>query len=363
MAATDKDIEQKKSAIQFCVSVGMIPFYEVDVTNVTDFGDKPETLTDIDVIGVYRNNYRTGRVAFDCKTSKTSPINRAFWAAGIANYISAAESYVILKRAAPESHRVSAKSMRVHLFDESQFKQHAQALSFQPIFINNYLTDMDRWHGLHAIFKSNFQFERLGTYLRQVVPLDVDSPKIVRGIIANLRQAKGEFDPEKLSNLAVFFYSLMGFSLAMSTVVQEVFNSFDPKQSKEEFENFLRDYIWGGRESYQLRKKLQEALAAKLDRTQPEFDLNAWEDFIALVRSLIDSPESVFLCCLPLAGCSLRALGALDMQSDMLLKEQLSKNNRQRQFIFGMSKYLVAASGLPKDMDEKVKEVINQVMG
>jgi hypothetical protein len=83
-------------------------------------------------------------------------------------------------------------------------------------------------------------------YLRHVVPLETDAPKIVRGIIANMRQARGEFDPAKPGHIAVFCYCVVGFAIAMATVARDIFDAFDPKQPKDVFQRFLRDYIWGG---------------------------------------------------------------------------------------------------------------------
>lgn len=363
MSATDKDVFQKKRALQFCVTMGMIPYYEVDVSNVKDLTDKPELLTDIDVLGLIQHNNRLDRVLFDCKTTKSSPINRAFWAAGLARYTDAAQCYVILKRSAPEAHRISAKSLRVHLFDEAQFLQHTQALAMRPIALDaDYLVDMDRWHALHGALKLNLPIGRLGDYLRHTVPIEKDAPKVVRGILANVRQAKGELDPVRDSHLAIYFYCVAGLAVAMSSITRDIFDVFDPKQNKEAFERFLRDYIWGGREAYQLRRKLKETMASKIDASAVEFELHAWDEFIGLVRALLDSPESVFLCCAPLAGCALRTLGAAIPNCDAALKEQLSRNNRQRQFSFRLSAYLTAACGLPKEFDERFRERINTVM-
>jgi hypothetical protein len=362
MSATDKDLHQKTAAIQFCVSLGIVPFYEVNVSNVKDLSDKPEVLTDIDVVGLSQNHHRITRTLFDCKTTKASPINRAFWAAGVAKYAEADDCYVILKRSAPEAHRISAKSLCVHLFDEAQFKHHALALSPRPPAGGDYMVDMRRWHALHEVFRSNPPFERLGEYLRHVVPLETDAPKIVRGIIANMRQARGEFDPAKPGHIAVFCYCVVGFAIAMATVARDIFDAFDPKQPKDVFQRFLRDYIWGGREAYQLRKKLREVMALKTDQPIAEFELHGWDDFVELVRALLDAPEAVFLCALPITGLTLRILGADSQAQDGTVREQLSRSNRQRQFSFRLSSYLIAASGLPKEFDEVFKALLNSAM-
>jgi|SRR5450830_880482 len=362
MAAADKDLHQKRKAIRFCVALGMVPYYEVNVTNVKDLTDKPELLTDIDVLGIDLKNGRVVKSLIDCKTTKTSPINRAFWAAGLRQYINAQHAYVILKRSAPESHKISARTLYVHLFDEALFDAHAAALSPSYLDEDDYLFDMDRWHTLYDCFRLNPSFEKLGEFLRHGIPLELDAARAVRGILGTLRSAKGELDPAKDSHVAIYCYALFSFCLAMSVVVRDVFDVFDPKQSKELFQTFLRDYIWGGRESYQLRKKLQVVMAAQNEHVSPEFELHAWAEFIELTRTLLDSPESVFYCCTPLLSCSLRTIKGPVEKFDAKLKDQFSKNNRQRQFAFRISNYLVAACGLPKEFDERVKSIINDAL-
>ncbi|MBC3882679.1 hypothetical protein H8K35_14905 [Undibacterium sp. LX40W] len=362
MAATDKDLLQKRKAIRYCVALGIVPFYEVNVTNVKDLTDKPELLTDIDVLGIDIKNGRLVKSIFDCKTTKTSPINRAFWAAGLREYIDAQHAFVILKRSAPESHKISARTLLVHLYDETLFDAHATALSALYLEEDDYLFDMDRWHALYECFRANQTFEKLGDFLRHSVPLELDAARAVRGILNTLRAAKGELDPAKNSHVAIYCYALFNFCLAMSVIVRDVFDVFDPKQSREQFQTFLRDYIWGGRESYQLRKKLQLVMAAQNAHVSPEFELHAWPDFVELTRTLLDSPESVFYCATPLLSCALRTVHGSTERFETRLKEQFSKNNRQRQFSFRLSSYLITAAGLPREFDDRMKTVINNVL-
>lgn len=362
MAATDKDLLQKRKAIQFCVASGLVPYYEVNVTNVKDLTDKPELLTDVDVLGLAFESGRVKRTIFDCKTTKTSPINRAFWAAGLKQYVDADHAYVILKRSAPEAHKISARTLGVYLFDNALFDARADILSSSYKSEDDYLFSMERWHALHEWLRSNSIVNKLGDYLRHVVPLDPDAPKLVRGILANLRHVRGELDPAKNEHMAVYMYAVFSLAMAMSTVARDLFDIFDPKQSKEAFQSFLRDYIWGGREAYQLRKKLREVLASRNEQISAEFELHAWEEFVELVRSLLDSPESVFLCCTPLLSCSLRFLNTPEAKLDATLKRQFSLNNRQRQFAFRLSNYLITACELPRDFDDRLKTSINEVM-
>ena len=123
MGKLDKDIHQKESAIRFCVLTGSLPFLEVNVENRRELSDSATIITDIDVLGVSIDASGTNRrIIFDCKTlGKTSPINRAFWAAGLMKYALCDEAFVILRKKASEAHRLSAKDINVHLYNENQF--------------------------------------------------------------------------------------------------------------------------------------------------------------------------------------------------------------------------------------------------
>ncbi|WP_323071652.1 hypothetical protein, partial [Aeromonas jandaei] len=127
MAILDKDILQKEKAIRYCIANGVLPYLEVIVNNVREITDIKTVITDIDVLGVEVS--RRGKIKktlFDCKTvGKMSAINRAFWASGVMAYTGCDEAYVILNKKASEAHRLSAKTINVHLFKEEDFDVYA----------------------------------------------------------------------------------------------------------------------------------------------------------------------------------------------------------------------------------------------
>jgi|GEM_PF-696946 len=363
MAASDKDVHQKTKAIRFCIATGIIPFYEVKVSNIRELADTPELLTDIDVLGVGFDKSGANRKIFDCKTNnKTSPINRAFWAAGLMSYVGASEAYVILKKAALEGHKLSARSLGVRLFDESLFESHAAALASGYCEIEQYAFGIDRWHRLHNLFQDNPRLVRLGEHLRHFVPIETDFAKTLRGVVAHVKQIRGELDPKRKDHMGIFAYSVFALSFSLGPIVRDLFDIFDPKHSKEKFERFLQAYIWGGRDAYQLRRKLRELMAAQNEHITPETELSAWDDFVELVRAFLDAPDEVHRCCNPLLGVTLRYMGDVSIAADALLARDFLNSNRLRQFCFRMSGYLVTAAGLPKEFDIRLREDINSIL-
>lgn len=75
-------------------------FLEVNVENYRELSDTSTIITDVDVLGVaFDITGKTRKIIFDCKTLKnTSPINRAFWASGVMNFLGYDEAFIILRK-------------------------------------------------------------------------------------------------------------------------------------------------------------------------------------------------------------------------------------------------------------------------
>lgn len=362
MAATDKDIYQKEQALRYCVSHGLIPFLEVNVSNVRELAAKPTFLTDIDAMGISFVRSGVRRTMFDCKTAKVSPISRAFWAAGVAKYIEADEAFVILQKSAIEAHRLSAKSLNVHLFDEVLFENYSLASTNGQLDKDSYSATVSRWLKLHGLYKSNPVFEGIDNFFRHSIPLENDFSKLFRGVISYLRQIRGELDPNKPAHNAIFCHAVFSGVYALTPIVNDFFDLFDPKQSKETFDSFLRMYMWGGSESYHLRRRLKEVMATVNEHVSPEVELHNWDGFLEMFRMFLDSPNDLSLCSLPMLDVTLRYTDNEEALADSLLSNRLKRSNRIRQFIFKMSGYLIGAAGLPKDFDTNLRNTINFLM-
>ncbi|MBL4953971.1 hypothetical protein JK635_17445, partial [Neobacillus sp. YIM B02564] len=189
----------------------------------------------------------------------------------------------------------------------------------------------------------------LGDFFRISLPLESDFAKNLRLTLAHVRAVKGELDPARPKHMAVYGYCVFALSFSLAPIVRAFFDIFDQSQSKETFERLLRYYVWGGREAYYLRRRMRELVANVNDQVSPEFELGAWEEFLEMVRSFLDAPAEIFACCNPLLGLSLRYIGKQSFQADAKIASELMQSNRIRQFIFRMSSYLVANTGISKD--------------
>ena len=244
----DKDRFLKELAMQFCLARGMLPFLEVLVPSASELAEQPEVLTDLDVVGVefvYDSDLR--RILFDCKTGKMSPINRAFWASGVAQYTNCDEAVVLLKSPAVYNHRISALKMGVDLHDESSFRD--LGATYDPAFDRRvmYQSSIDRWNALYDAYAKYSWSANLYNLTRNVVPLSTTPWHAFRRFLAELRDLRGQFDPAKDEHTAIFIDALASIFVLWASIGRDVRRFYEPKMDKAHFESVLRYYIWGGK--------------------------------------------------------------------------------------------------------------------
>lgn len=199
MGKHDKDRHQKELAIQYCIARGFVPFLEVLVSSSTDLTDAVENVTDLDVLGLStRGDGGLFRVLFDCKSGqRMSAINRAFWAAGVAEYVGVDEAIVLLKTPPSRSHRLSALKIRVDLHDESSFVDLANTFEVGFPVERFYQSRISRWETLTDEYAKWGWAKQLEEILHSTVPLSHEPWSAFRKLLAELRAVKGNFDPEK----------------------------------------------------------------------------------------------------------------------------------------------------------------------
>lgn len=365
MAKFDKDLHQKEMSIRFCLVNGLIPFLEVNVQNFRELSDTSTIITDIDTLGIrIDSSGHLRKVIFDCKTFKnTSPINRAFWASGLMSFTGCNEAFIILRKKASEAHRLSAKQIGIHLFDEKQFSNYSESCSIDFRVDYCYSTNIQNWIQLEHSCKDNIPLKQFFGFLNNDVPIERDSVKSFRKMLIAFRKVRGEFDPAKPKHRAIYYYGLSVFSYVMSQIIYELRNivDFDETETEATFEKVLKYYIWSGRDSYDLGNKLQ-LLNRNKNVGDTELKLKNWEGFIQLCRNLMDSPSNIPKCINPLREFSFKQVVDNSPEKDKYLKEQIDCSNRIRQFSSFMSSYLVSATDLPKDLNDYLDKEFSEIL-
>jgi hypothetical protein len=314
MGRYDKDRFQKELAVRFCLARHAVPFVEVVVQSAADLSDSVELLTDLDVVGVESSgNGGLRKVIFDCKSgNKMSSINRAFWAAGVKEYTGCNEAYVILKRKAVHNHRLSALALNVDLHDEDSFKDLGRTLDQAFPADDCYQAALSRWNAVADAYAKNSWCAPLFHLVRNAVPLTQVPASTFRRILAEMRAVRGNFDPGKSEHLSIYFDVLSSLFVLWASIGRDIRRFYEPSMSKSAFQTVLRYYVWGGKESYNIRQQLRDRGVA----------------------------------------------GANNADFDKRLAVRLKENTRVRQFSVALSDYVVAASGLPKDMAKRFQSVV-----
>lgn len=360
-----KDTQQKLKAVRYCVALGLVPHMEVVVRFIGDTSESPCDLTDIDVLGIMPGGETPShRVIFDCKTlNKMSPINRAFWAKGLMAVTQSAEAFVILGKQAIDAHRLAGNSFGVRLFSEQLFDAFATAASADYLVANSYLENIDSWSALSEVRLNFPSLAELLIYLNSTALLQVNGAQGIRNLMSHMRHAAGEFDPSKSSHRAVFKLALAQFSMFANEMVRDFHNIFDPRADKSQFERTLRYYIWGGKENYDLRQRLNSALKAARGVTEVEpFEFPAWDRFVDYFRGCLDSPLSLGATCLPIKDLAFRELATPVPDIDRRVAARLKANNRIRQFSLAAISYFCEASRVPREFREFLSSEINSLI-
>lgn len=357
MGKYDKDRHQKEMAIRYCIARGVSPCLEVLVPSASDLSDTVETLTDIDVLGlefIVDGGFR--RTIFDCKsTNKLSPINRAFWAAGLATYTGCDDAIVVLKNRAVYNHRISALQISVDLHDDLSFEDLGR--TFDPEFgrDNSYQSSIDRWNAVYEIYQTNSWSDNLYNLGRNLAPVTHEPWRAFRRVVADMRGVRGQFDPAKDAHVSLFLDVLSAVFVLWSSLGRDIRRFYDPKMTKVEFETALRYYIWGGKESYQIRQEIRQR--AEVANSVREFP--AWDKLVSLAGLVITAPQEVFGCVGVCRDLAIRLACGKNEDHDKRLSASFASNRRARQFVMAAVDYMIAASGIPKDLSVRIQNELS----
>ncbi|MBW0449428.1 hypothetical protein EN871_11650 [bacterium M00.F.Ca.ET.228.01.1.1] len=347
-----KDSGQKQKAIRYCVAMGTVPYLEVLVRYNAEVSDVTSDITDIDVLGIKPSGAnRTQRIVFDCKTlAKVSGISRAFWAAGLKQFVKADDTFVILAKAAPEGHRLAVGTLGVRLFSEPLFDRFAAAASKDYFADSSYLERMDAWEQVFSARKDYPRLEELINYLTADAPLEENPVAGFRSLLAKFKRAEGEIDSSKAVHRAIFGMMLSQALIFLSEMACALHDIFDAGADAARFEKLLRYYVWGGKENYELRQRLNIALKAAKGINEPaSFDLPNWDQFKELMRAYLDAPFALGAACLPMKEISFREISPVGAKQDFELSRRLKANNRIHQFSLVLLNYFSGLTRLTKE--------------
>ena len=133
-----------------------------------------------------------------------SAVNRAFWAAGVKNYVGYDRAYVILKNRPVTNHRLSALVCDVDLHDESSFKDLGRRLDEAFPSDRCYQSSIDRWQLVSQAYEKYQWSKGTESLVRSQIPLSTAPWSTLRHVIADLLRTKGNYDPNKDEHVAIY---------------------------------------------------------------------------------------------------------------------------------------------------------------
>ncbi|WP_147426029.1 hypothetical protein [Teichococcus wenyumeiae] len=362
MARTDKDVGAKSQALRFCVSSGLIPFLEVDVSSGVELSPSPKRLTDIDVLGLaLRSDGTISRVLFDCKSTGGPPFARALWLSGLMAFTGGQEGFMLMGRPAERAHRLAARKLNVRIFGTDTFDSYATASSAEYKILRSYAGDIENWHRVYEGALKNPAILSIYKSVNAEIPLCSDAPKAFRRLVAQCREFKGELNPVKPLHMAAFTEIVLSISLLMNMMSADLRNIVDLEEAERDFAATLRYYLWGGHENITTLKKIHDLISATGDEVEQESALVAWPNFVQLTRVLLDSPTQIRHACFTLRELSLRYLADADKAADIRLGRQLLAP-RARQFAKRIGAYTAAALKLPHDFTQELDKQIDSLV-
>jgi hypothetical protein len=290
-----KDRPQKSKMLRYVVSKGWFPQLEVLVTPQIPTSSKDKHLTDIDLLAFVVDEikgYR--RILIDCKTRQSdSAINRAIWLKGLMLQEDAERGICILKKKFIErDHRIHAANLGVILLTEEEIDTYSNATGVirdEPIAC---MADIENWENYYQSFKRNYALAAALDFHKTGFWLCGDSGEAARKVIALGLQLSGELSPDKKEHVAVVGDLLSLFIHATSVVVSRIFTGYLHPERKQDLADALLLLLYGGRDAYEFRNKLQKLVRSKYesDGELPDLTLPEWDRFLNLVRSGLDAP-------------------------------------------------------------------------
>lgn len=347
-----KDRDQKQKALKLSVANRWFPQLEVDVHQNRSVAEKDLLATDLDVLVSIPDEFRGFRlVVFDCKTkAKESPVNRAFWLAGVLKRLRAAQGFCVLKKERIAlDHCLMADRLNVVLLREDEFDLYASATSRAYSSTTGHTANIDLWDQFFAL-PTRFQALKDGIdFIRSRYWMIEDDAESVRKVLSSMRELHPEIDPQRSEHVVVFLQYCATFAHALAVLVNRIFKLHLQPEHQAILSEALLMMLYGGRDAYEHRNKMfKMAAAKKAGETLPDIMLPEWERFLRLTRQLLDAPVEVSRAPLILREVGFAVLAG-DTRQDFA-RTLCAESPQGARFALLIADYLARAAKLPPEI-------------
>lgn len=298
-----KDSLQKERLFKHFSAQNWYTQIEVPVFFRGGLDESRKLITDVDVIAL-----RPGRelrwelVLGDCKTLKgVSPANRAIWLRGLMDHFNATQGIILLKlrqnQKIEPDHKRFASSLNINLLDENEFAQYDRATVY-PAGTSEYLDNCSDFQEIRLLPKKYPKLKHFVTYLIEGAWNEQSYFELLRSMIGEGKAISKEIDPVKQNHLSLVLEASSMFAVGLAASTGILFNQYLQPDDMTQLDSALKVNIWGGRSQYKFYEKLRHELLIAKGITDAkkvnELRLPHWDDFIQLVRNILESPFLAF---------------------------------------------------------------------
>lgn len=295
-----KDTHQKDLVCRHFAAQNYYVQPEVPVFHTGGIHGRKKFITDVDVLALRAgSDLRWELVLADCKTLKgQSPANRVLWLRGLIEHFSASSGIIILQRkqSIESDHKLFAASLRINLIDEDEFERYDRAIIY-PEGSAGYPISIESINELRLTHDRYRKLRDFCEYIYGFVWNEDNRFEMLRKVIGEAQAISQEIDPEKKEHLALVLDAAGVFAIGLAECVGTIFNQYLQPDTLNKLDDALKVVIWGGRDQYDFINKLRnDLILAKGRKPRPEeaLSLPAWEDFLHLVRSMLENPRLSF---------------------------------------------------------------------
>ncbi len=298
----ENDVTQKERLAKLFWSWGFLCDFNVKISDPRSGGYTRSELTDLDVLGrkVNRSLYED-RVCGDCKTLKNmSVINRAFWQRGIMDYLGIPRGYIVVRKAPSENHRQTAREMGITLLDDHTFDIYCLKLGLLKGLDEMNMFNRQSWEYFETKIPSRQSLDSLLSYRDYGYWTDRPN-RSLRLTLMEMSGAREKMDENQKHHRALVLDGATRFASSLLSMIAELFQVHSVTDDKKLLDDYLKTYIYGGREIYDhLNRITRKLIELKTDQPlfnaegapeQPaELSLPEWGKFLQLYRTLLEAP-------------------------------------------------------------------------
>lgn len=346
-----KDKGLKLKLLKYYAAKKWYPHMEADIYFSEGVSSKKKLVTDLDTLALVPTEFgELSLLIGDCKTLKNqSPISRSFWLNGLMGLLEAKKGIVLLSKAVERDHKQLSSNINVSLFSESDFEVFAMKTCPEYKNVRAAICNSDAWDRYFNLHKRFPNLEKASKFVKNEFWNISDDKLKLRKTLYIIRDIRRELNPDNSDHRALLTDLISMFSIALNRVVIDIFNQYLLPETKANLSRELKIWIWGGMDQYTYWNKLYRLASQK--GNDNEIELPEWDDFVQLVRQLLEEPLST--ADVPLI---LREIAF----EDLVLEESVSfdysiklaqRNPQALRFGILISSYICNAAKLPKEFD------------